>query len=249
MAKKRTMLLDGDIVCYQQAMLAEVETKWDDDLWTLHAFEEPARAAVDSMIETLKQKVGATDVIIAFTDGVNWRKDILPTYKDNRKDKRKPMLLKPLRAYCEEKYKTYTRPRLEADDVLGILLTHPKIIPGEKVLVSIDKDFKTIPGKHYNWKDDKSFEIDEEQAQWWHFYQTLMGDATDGYAGCPGIGPKTAEKVLEHGATWETVVGCFKAKGLSEAAALIQARVARICHAKDYDFEKKEVILWNPPEV
>ena len=76
-----------------------------------------------------------------------------------------------------------------------------------------------------------------------------MGDATDGYSGCPGIGPKTAEKVLEQGCDWATVVGCFKAKGLSEEAALIQARVARICHAKDYDFEKKEVILWNPPEV
>lgn len=246
MAKKKTMLLDGDIVCFQQASLAEVPTKWEEDLWTLHAFEEPARAKLDDQIETLRQKVGATDVIIAFTDGVNWRKDVLPTYKANRKDVRKPMLLKPLREYCESKYKTYTRPRLEADDVLGILLTHPKIVPGDKVLVSTDKDFKTIPGNHYNWGRDKAFTITEEEAQWWHFYQTLMGDATDGYAGCPGIGPKTAEKVLNQECNWDIVVGCFKAKGLNEEAALIQARVARICHAKDYDFEKKEVILWKP---
>ena len=34
---------------------------------------------------------------------------------------------------------------------------------------------------------------------------------------------------------------------LYTADAIIQARVARIYRASDYDFKKKEVILWSPP--
>jgi DNA polymerase-1 len=43
------------------------------------------------------------------------------------------------------------------------------------------------------------------------------------------------------------VVAAFESKGLTEEDALVQARVARICRASDYDFKTKEVKLWNPP--
>ena len=38
----------------------------------------------------------------------------------------------------------------------------------------------------------------------------------------------------------------FEKKGLTEDDALLQARVARILRASDYDFKKKEPIMWTP---
>ena len=34
-AKKRTLLVDGDIVCYRIAIGIEEATEWEDDMWTL----------------------------------------------------------------------------------------------------------------------------------------------------------------------------------------------------------------------
>ena len=78
--------------------------------------------------------------------------------------------------------------------------------------------------------------------------QTLTGDPTDGYSGCPSIGKVSAERILKDNSTWQAVVDTYKKKKLSEDAALQQARVARILRASDYDFKKKEIKLWLPPK-
>ena len=77
--------------------------------------------------------------------------------------------------------------------------------------------------------------------------QTLAGDQTDGYGGVPGIGVKRAEALFkDKGYSWKTVVKAFKDRDLSEEDALVNARLARILTVDDYDFEKKEPILWSP---
>ena len=252
-----TILLDGDIVAYQFASAAEKETYWGDGLWTLHSQEQDAIPPMEDFLDGLKDKLKAERLIVALTDGVNWRKDVLPSYKSNRADKRKPIILPVVRQYLLDNYETFLRPTLEGDDVLGILMTSRKLVSGDKVLVSIDKDMKTIPGRHYHMRDGRHFEVDEHQATYWHFYQTLTGDQTDGYSGCPGIGPKKAEGILEHftdheagtfdaKAAWEQIVKVYEKAKLGPDEALTQARVARICHASDYDFKAKKVRLWTP---
>jgi DNA polymerase-1 len=131
---------------------------------------------------------------------------------------------------------------------MGIFATWSKL-KGEKVIVSIDKDMKTIPGL-YSRDGETIVEVSEDEADYWHLFQTLTGDQTDGYSGCPGIGPKKAEAILQHPDNqddlWGVVVRTFVKAGLNEDEALVQARVARILRASDYDFEKKEPILWTP---
>ena len=39
--------------------------------------------------------------------------------------------------------------------------------------------------------------INEKEANYFHMLQTLTGDPTDGYKGCPNIGKVTAEKILK----------------------------------------------------
>ena len=48
------------------------------------------------------------------------------------------------------------------------------------------------------------------------------------------------------GELWAAVVATYEKAKLSEGDALTQARVARILRASDYDFKRKEPILWQP---
>ena len=244
-----TLLLDGDIFAYKAAASSEKATNWGDDIWTLHVNEDEAMAWLGINISRVREKLDAGRIVVALSDTRNFRKDVLPTYKSNRATTRKPMLLGFLKEHLRENYEVFERPGLEGDDVIGILATSPKIIKGEKIIVSLDKDMKTIPGKLYNdGKPERGVvDIAEEEADYWHLYQTLTGDATDGYSGCPGIGPKKAEALLnQHGAIWQTVVNAYAGAKLGEEEALTQARVARILRNTDYDFKKKEPILWTP---
>ena len=254
-----TALVDADILAYQAAAAAEQPIKWDDDIWTLHAFESEGERRFDEMMENIIAAVKADKAVLALSDAKNWRKDVLPTYKSNRAATRKPMLLKHLKERAVDKYEAFIRPTLEGDDCLGILGTMKQT--GDCVICSLDKDFKTIPGRHYNFGRKEFFEITQSQADYWHMMQTLTGDTTDGYTGCIGIGQKTAEKILQAALDeskpwftprqlreiyWQHVVKAYAKAGLSEEEALTQARVARICRSSDYDFKNKQVILWSP---
>lgn len=248
-------LIDADIVAYQAASSAEQPVKWDDDLWTLHAYESDGERIFRELIETIRKKSQAQDVILAFSDSHNFRKDILPSYKENRSGTRKPMLLKCLKEYGKRQYESYQMDNLEGDDVLGILSTDPEFKMGHDLVVcSLDKDFKTVPGYHYNFGKDQEFSINTQESHYWHMYQTLTGDATDGYSGCPGIGPKKAEKILNEGwrltdwgiSYWDAVVKTYEKAGLCEEEALVQARVSYILKKQDYDYETGEVKLWTP---
>lgn len=258
---KRTILLDGDVVAYKFAISAERATDWGDGLWTLHAEAGPAVGKMQSFVELLQEALEADKVIVALSDRENFRKLILPTYKHNRKDVRKPMILGELREKLADVGPIVQRPTLEGDDVLGILATSPAAFKamggvGEGIIASVDKDMKTIPGLHYNTgkPDEGVFSITLEQADYWHLFQTLTGDSTDGYAGCPGIGEKRAEAILfgDHppfgtpAEAWAAVVETYKKAKLTEDDALVQARVARILRASDYNFKTKEPILWSP---
>ena len=244
--KKLTALIDGDIYIFKAAAVAEHAVEWTEDLWTLHAHMSDAVLFFDEQIEQIKKDTEATNIIVALSDTRNFRYDVYPDYKHNRKDKRPPLLRAPLKEYAQAKYESFLRPGLEGDDVLGILATSDTIVKGEKIVVSIDKDMKTVPCTFYNSGHKTFTEITEDEADYWHMFQTLTGDIADGYPGCPGIGPVRAEKLLDGSDRWGAVVAAYEKAGLCEEQALIQARIARICRKSDYNFKMKEVILWTP---
>ena len=104
---------------------------------------------------------------------------------------------------------------------------------------------RQIPCKLYNF--DETFTIDKAEGARWHLIQTLAGDQTDGYGGVPGIGVKRAETLFkDKGYSWKTVVSAFKEKNLTEEDALVNARLAKILTADDYDFAKKQPKLFTP---
>lgn len=251
---KTVLLFDGDVLAYKHAAAAEIALETEPGYWSWWVNVDEAKASLNAEIETYLDELGADSYVVALTDSEgNFRKKVLPTYKSNRAGVKKPIALLHLREWMMETHETFLRPGLEGDDVMGILATWPKFIKerGKPIIVSIDKDMKTIPGTYVRDLDYGPMEITEEEADYWHMYQTLTGDVTDGYGGCPGIGPKRAEAALtaaeESGKPlWDCVVGLYRKAKLSEEEALTQARVARILRASDYDFKKREPILWTP---
>lgn len=255
-----TLLIDSDIVAYKFASANQKNFDWDGDGDIVSHVEEleDVLPDVDQYLADITKQLHADRFIVCLScdSADNWRKGILPSYKENRSGTVKPQLLAPIKQAMRERYDCYERPHLEADDIMGILSTHPKLVAGKKIIVSEDKDMKTIPGWLFNpAKDHKPRYVIPQEAEWWHLYQTLVGDTTDGYKGCPKVGPVGATKLLgtledRNYSTvqeiWPAVVAAFEQKGLTEEDALVQARVARICHYTDYNFKTKEVIPWTP---
>lgn len=251
----RTLLIDGDTLIYEAAAATEYETQWDEWLWTLHGDLAAAITHLDGSLKEIVDKLRPDRTIMALSDETRWRPSVMPTYKNKHTKVRKPITYRPLREYCHETMEVFQRPGLEGDDVLGILATHPTLVEGlDRIVVSIDKDMNTIPGLHLNYQKARGSEdwephvrvVTLEEADRYHLFQTLTGDQTDGYPGCPGIGPVKAEKILAESSTWSAVLKAYKDAGLGKAVALQNARVARICRHTDYNFKRKEVILWSP---
>ena len=121
-------LVDADIVAFKAASAVETATDWGDGLWTLHGYEDDAHDYCETYFESIKQSLGSGRLVLYLSDKDNWRKDILPTYKANRKGTRKPMLLPSIRQWMIDKYKAVSIPSLEADDLLGIKATKEAVL-------------------------------------------------------------------------------------------------------------------------
>ena len=274
-----TLLVDGDINIYQACAVSEKEVVWDEEITTIWSYLDEVTSTIKADFDCLMRDFDADNLVIALSDtnrGRIFRRDLWPDYKQNRKYTRKPLNYWLAVNWVKDNYKTYERPNLEGDDVLGILATSSKIITGEKIVVSLDKDMKTVPCNYYRGGPvDDIYEVSESDADWWHMLQTLTGDTTDGYPGCPGIGDTSARKLLddprrlesyehvfksgprkgkseerwregESCDVWTAIVDRYARAGLTEEDALVQARCARILRNTDYDFKKKEVRLWSP---
>lgn len=256
---ERILLIDADVLAYEAASSCEKATEWEPGYWTWHCDFNEVVEKFDSLVKDIVGTLKGTPVFCLTDSDGNFRKSILPTYKGSRAKVKKPLVLKPFKEFLINERKAYFRPGLEGDDCMGILSTRSNPNGEERIIVSVDKDMKSIPGFVCRWPiETKPVFIEPAEADYWHLFQTLTGDATDGYSGCPGTGPKGAEKVLapfavdgKHShmdvpAAWTAIVEAFEKAKLGETEALVQARVARILRASDYDFKQKAPILWTP---
>lgn len=247
------LLIDGDLLLYKATAAVEKEIRWDEDNHVLYSNAEEAFQQFTRSVEQTVETLDSDDLVICFTKGPSFRNTLYPNYKQARVNVRKPLAFQRVREMAEDTWYTVSIPNLEADDVMGILGTrHP-----DAIIVSQDKDMKTIPCKLY--RDGELVTISEREADYNWFFQTLTGDTTDGYPGCPGIGAVKAEAILKAKKhpdqdegdidMWPRVVAAYEKAGLSVEDALVQARLARILRNSDWDTNKKEVKLWTPPST
>tara|TARA_B100000686_G_scaffold347263_1_gene435575 strand:+ start:322 stop:1221 length:900 start_codon:yes stop_codon:yes gene_type:complete len=235
-------LIDGDIIAYKAAFVS-TDTFEDQEIF------DPAavKANVDLMVKEWSQlaKAGATIVCLSDDTHRYFRHDVYPDYKGNREDRERPKALSTAYDCLKEFYKTVQYEGLEADDVMGVLVGSTELT--DPVMVSIDKDLMTVPGKLLNPnKMRRPARITKPAADRMMLIQALQGDRTDNYFGVEGIGPVKAEKIVNAHAdirsAWDAVVETFG----DEEMALTMTRLARILRTDDFNEQKGEVRLWHP---
>ena len=222
-----------------------MEQEYNPDLTVIVGDFKRGKQIIKQDLYKLCTKFDTEDIKLFFTDKVNFRKGIDPSYKGNR-TKRKPCGYLKLKNWGMETYPSLIMPTLEADDALGIASTSGDY--SNFVLVSPDKDMQQIPCRIYDLKTEYTQTPELAERKLWE--QTLTGDSTDGYSGCPTYGPKRAgivlDKVKSPSDYWPAVLECFESVGLKEEDALRNLRLARILQAPDWDAEKQEPILLTP---
>jgi hypothetical protein len=120
--------------------------RWDEENHMLFSNFPEAWHNVKAGIDRLFERFGTDNHVIALTSKTNFRRDIDPTYKGNRKGQRKPLCYARCVEQLQADYKTYCFDGLEADDVMGIFATRVK----GSMICSMDKDMKTIPATIFN---------------------------------------------------------------------------------------------------
>ena len=246
-------LIDADSLLYKVGFAIEDKVIWNEQEVEA-GLEEPEvdyYTDLDQCTKTFDQLVDnilfATDcdsAFLVFSGGGNFRMGLPTSYKEHRKDSRKPMCYEELRAYAATNYLTYVPTNMEADDYVVYLKTTN---PEDYILCAIDKDvLYQTEGTHYNYGKDEEVTIDAFEAIWYAYYQVLTGDTSDGYKGLVGVGPVKAKKILDGCKTeeelWKAVVEAYESRGQTEDEALQTMRLANM-----HQFNGEEIVLWEPP--
>lgn len=247
---KPVVFIDADILLHRAVSFCDSDFNGESS-------GDPKQALwfFDKMLERwLKEIGGVRDYYLVISNEGNFRKDLFPDYKANRKYIKPHPAFWGLKELVKEYDATIWEDGIEADDLIGIRVTEdPKAIA-----VSADKDFATIPctlfipASHGKAKGSwHKFSEDEANVNW--LRQCMTGDTIDNYKGIPGVGEVKAEKCLPKpealSLMWPKVVSMYSKAGLKEDNAILMARLARILRAGDYDFNKKEVKLWEPSMI
>lgn len=240
------LLIDADIILHKVACVTEQFIEWPDEITTAQCSLSDAATTITNTLYNLVDTFDGADFKLVASSKENFRKELWPDYKGHR-TQRKPVGFGMIKGWMQKQYGLIIVPKLEADDVIGIMATSEKY--KNAIMVSTDKDFNTIPGTRYNPDTGETETTNEYAANRNHIIQTMIGDQADGYKGCPGVGKVKAEQILENKSQdqwWDAVKTVFEAKGLTEEDALLNARMARILRREDWDVTKKEPKLWEP---
>jgi len=241
-----TLLIDADWLVHSACAACECDIRWDEWINTLHLEQGDVKDYVTSRITYWQDLTGDRKVVMCFSDYPTFRHELRVEYKANRIGKRKPLGMRDIRQWVGENFDTRVCAGLEADDVMGLLSTNG-LYP-DPVIVSIDKDMRTVPGSLLAGEQVETIHPAQANRTW--MMQTLTGDSTDNYSGLKGVGPVSAAKILGEAGTlpdmWDKVLAAYKKQGLSFMEAVTNARMARILRYHDYDFGTGEVRLWEP---
>mgnify|MGYP001157507007 FL=1 len=83
--KKKTMLVDGDLLAYKITSALEETIEWEDDVWTLHCDLDKCKQFWKQAIAYYMTLTNSAMCIIAFSDVANYRKQLDLEYKSFRK--------------------------------------------------------------------------------------------------------------------------------------------------------------------
>jgi len=215
---KEVLLIDGRNFCYRHAYTRT----------QLFSKNRPTGAIFGVLSGLIRLHRYFPDVPIVFCwDGEeatkSWRHKIAPDYKGTRNvpGKEVPLPVQHIRIQIpiitkfihNFGFKNFSVPRVEADDLIGILATELKKKYDKVTIYSTDKDFYQLIGENVAVVRDfdknaacKEVTAKEIKKRWkvhpkhWLHYRSLVGEGTDNIAKpIKGVGPAKALKMLAQG--------------------------------------------------
>ena len=190
-------------------------------------------SAILGFCNTLKEildKEKPTYLGVAFDHGKTFRHEAFPPYKAQRQET--PEDIKLSVPYIKQVLEAMNIPILqadgfEADDVIGTLATEAGRQGIDTYMLTPDKDYGQLIGpnvKMYRPRHGGGYDVigEKEVAAKYGIASAsqvvdllaLMGDASDNYPGCPGVGEKTAVKLInQFGNTEELISHTDQLKG------------------------------------
>lgn len=172
-------------------------------------------SAVMGFCNTLNEvltKENPTHIGVAFDHGLTFRNEAFPAYKAQREAT--PEDIKKSVPIIKQILEAYHIPCLqvdgfEADDIIGTLATKSGKKGIDTYMLTPDKDYGQLVGEHvwmYRPRHGGGYETLGEREICDKYSITtplqvidllaLMGDTADNFPGCPGVGEKTASKLI-----------------------------------------------------
>ena len=219
MARDRVVLIDGSALIFRAffAIPGTFRTTTGIPTNATYGFALMFR-------KLLEGKTPAFGAVVFDAPGRTFRDERFPQYKAQR-----PRMQPDMRTQIPWIHKVvdaHDYPLIEvegyeADDVIGTL-TRQAVEAGYEVhIVSGDKDFAQLVGEQVRMVDtvkDVSYDAELVRKKWgvrpelFIDYLALIGDKVDNIPGVPGVGPKTAKKLLEEYGDLETVLANAEAQ-------------------------------------
>lgn len=185
-------LIDSDSVAFASAASSD-----DQEFWV-------AQSRCDDMVRRILDDTQADEYELWLTGNTNFRYNIYPEYKAQRKKQHIPKWYVPLKEHLQTAWQANVADGCEADDMVGVRQCEHR--PGESIIAHIDKDINMIPGLHYHWgitrlgkvvRAPEHYEVTDDEALFNFYYQLIVGDnGTDNIKGVRGCGPVAAHKLL-----------------------------------------------------
>jgi DNA polymerase-1 len=211
---ERLHILDGHGYIYRAYFaLAGTANRRDIRLSTAAGMPTAALYVYTAMLIRLYTDVRPARIAVVFDGpGRNFRKELDEGYKATRRetpDDLKPQLpffSKVTAALC---WPVVCLDSVEADDVIATLVTQARARAWDVTIYTGDKDLMQLVDDHVTIVDslrDLTYDAARVEAKFGvspaqlRDYLAMVGDTSDNIPGMPGVGPKTAAKLLvEHG--------------------------------------------------
>ena len=241
MTEPKVAILDGDILAYRAAFFVETEG--------IEYLEERLNFDIASWTPPGVEKIY---IALSCSRSDNYRRDYWSQYKAHRDiNKHTPEALPEAEQYVRTLGTPLSVPRLEADDLMGMMASS-----GKAIAVTIDKDLRSVPGWHWNPdKEEAPVLVDEALADRNFYTQWLTGDSTDNVPGIWKLGPKKAAALLDSTPpqNWPALVlATYEQKKDKDGNnynldyAISQAICVRILRDGEYNKEDKTIRVYQP---
>lgn len=196
-----TYLFDMDSIPYQVAYDAVSE---EDAVERLHS-------KINTILSNIPFEEGRDEIRMYFGNKGNFRYEIYPEYKAQRKKQDKPEYYDHVCKIIKSAYPTIEAEGVEVDDLIADDAAFYTAIGNDVTIIGIDKDFLTIP-------DVSIYNFNKKELSYNHYIdaieflccQMISGDSADNIKGVPGKGLVFAKRGLGDCVTEQEMVDFVK---------------------------------------